>query len=209
MGISRSIAILACILAPATVLARPISFPDGWMAMTMNDFASYSNSISYSPTAFDAIGVRSDYMREDEVWLTTATYNRLLKRWNTEDSQANIFLQTGAGVASGSGDDSAAASIGIEADWETRRYYLLYENRYVHAGDVMREFSQKARVGIAPYVGGYDDVHTWLMLQVDHRPTDHDNVTITPLVRVFNQDVLGEFGISHRGDVLANITWQF
>lgn len=177
--------------------------------MTMNDVSSYSNSISYSPTAFEAFGVRSDYMREDDVWLTTATYNRLLKRWNKANSQANIFLQTGIGMANGGDDKSAAGSIGIEADWETRRYYVSYENRYVHAGDVMREYSQKARVGIAPYVGGYDDVHTWFMLQVDHRPTDHDNVTVTPLVRVFNQEVLGEFGISHRGDVLANITWQF
>lgn len=179
------------------------------MAMTMNDFSSYSNAISYSPSARDAFGVRSDYMREDDVWLITATYNRLLKRWNTEDSQANIFLQTGVGVASADSAQNVAGSIGIEADWETRRYYVSYENRYVEAGDAMREYSQKARVGIAPYVGSYDDVHTWFMLQVDHRPSDHNTITVTPLVRVFNQDVLGEFGISHRGDVLANITWQF
>lgn len=208
MGIKRSI-LISVLLMPQLAIARAVSFPDGWMAMTMNDFASYSNSISYSPTARDAFGVRSDYMREADVWLTTATYNRLLKRWNTSDSQANIFLQTGVGVANAGDDENAAGSIGIEADWETRRYYVNYENRYVNAGNVMREYSQKARVGIAPYVGGYDDIHTWFMLQVDHRPSDHDNVTVTPLVRVFNQEVLGEFGISHRGDVLANITWQF
>ncbi len=179
------------------------------MAMTMNDHSQNSTMLSYSPTARDAIGIRSDYMREDKEWLHTVTYNRLLKRWNESDSQGNLFLLTGLGAAQQGNDSTMAATLGLEADWETRRLYFLYENRVVEAGDIERAFAQKARVGVAPYIGGYDDVHTWLMVQVDHHPSERDNIVVTPFVRVFTPEVMGELGISNKNDIMFNATFQF
>lgn len=201
--------LIGAMALPVVASARPVSFPDGWMAMTMNDHREYSNMLSYSPTARDAVGVRSDYMREDKNWVHTLTYNRLLKRWNGSDSQGNLFVMTGLGVATQGGEANAAGSVGIEADWETRRLYTAYENRYIEAGNIERSFTQKARVGVAPYVGDYDDVHTWLMLQVEHNPNDRDTVVLTPFVRLFTQTVMGEFGVSDKGDVMVNATYQF
>lgn len=201
--------LIGAMALPIVASARPVSFPDGWMAMTMNDHREYSNMLSYSPTARDAVGIRSDYMREDKNWVHTATYNRLLKRWNGADSQGNLFVMTGLGVATRSGDADPAASIGLEADWETRRIYTAYENRYLKAGNIEHSFTQKARVGVAPYVGDYDDLHTWLMLQVEHNPNDRDTVVLTPFVRLFTQTVMGEFGVSDKGDVMVNATYQF
>jgi hypothetical protein len=197
------------VFLPASAFARPVSYPDGWMYMTMNDHMSYSNMLSYSPTAYDAIGIRSDYMREDKDWLHTATYNHLLKRWNASDSQGNLFLLTGLGAAQHGDAVDPAATLGFEADWETRRIYFSYENRYIYAGDIERSIWQKARTGIAPYIGGYDDIHTWLMVEVDHHPSLRDNVVVTPFVRLFNQQALGELGISNKGDVMFNATLQF
>jgi hypothetical protein len=179
------------------------------MAMTMNDHMQYTNMLSYSHTARDAVGIRSDYMRDDKYWLHTATYNRLLKRWNESDAQTNLFLLAGLGTAQHGDDSNLAATFGMEADWETRRFYALYENRYIEAGDVDRAFMQKVRVGVAPYIGGYDDVHTWLMLQVDHHPSLRDNVVVTPFVRAFNQELMGELGISNKKDIMVNATYQF
>lgn len=179
------------------------------MLMQMNDHSKHSVMASYSPTAQYAVGLRSEYMREDEDWVHTATYNRLLKRWNGADSQGNLFLQTGLGVAEHRGEIDPAASLGLEADWETRRIYFSYENRYLYAGDVEQSFSHKARAGFAPYVGDYDDIHTWLMVQIDHHPTERDNVMVTPFVRLFTQEVLGEIGISNKKDVMFNVTFQF
>jgi hypothetical protein len=179
------------------------------MAMTMNDHMQYSNQLSYSPTARDGVGGRVDYLREQDVWLEAATYNRLMARWNAPGSQANLFLLTGLGSAQQGDDSHLAGTIGIEADWETRRYYASYENRYLNAGSVERLFTQQARVGIAPYAARYDEIQPWFMLQVDHHPTMRDNVVVTPLLRLFTPQALGEFGISNRGDVLANATLQF
>jgi hypothetical protein len=197
-----------CLLAlPA--FARPVSFPDGWMFMQMNDHSEHSLMLSYSPTAKYAVGARSDYMQEYKYWLNTATYNRLLKRWNEKDSQANLFLQTGIGAATKEGITEPAGFLGLEADWETQRLYLSYENSALAAGSIEESFTHKARFGVAPYVGGYDDIHTWFMVQVEHHPYSTDKVVVTPLVRFFTTQFLTEVGISDRADVMLNVTLQF
>jgi len=201
--------VTAGLMVPFSAMARPISYPGGWMLMTNNDQQQYSTSANYSPTARDAFGVRSDYMRGDKTWLHTVTYNRLLQRWNAPGSQANIYVLGGLGMAENHGARNAAATIGIEADWESRRYYTSYENRVIEAGDVQRAFVQKARVGVAPYKADYGDVQPWFMLQVDHQPGMEHSVVVTPLVRLFTTRVLGEFGVSNRGDVMVNAMLQF
>jgi len=168
-----------------------------------------------------ALGARVDYFSGDEEWLTTVTYSHLLKRWNTPDSQANVWVTLGAGVMSQSGDNDydnggmgnlnndaeAAATIGISADWETRRWYLSYENRFIASDD--SKFHQSARVGVAPYIGSYNGINTWLMVQVDHRPDEDESFAVTPFIRLYNQRIMGEIGISTRGDVLFNASVQF
>lgn len=179
------------------------------MFMQMHDGMENSTTLSYSPTARDSFGVRSDYMRNDETWLHTLTYNRLLKRWNNSNSQANVYLMTGAGFGDNHGDISFAAFEGIEADWESRRYYLSYENRIIQSPANDQYFDQKARIGIAPYVGDYDAVHTWFMLQFQNNPTADEKFIITPLVRLFNTEILTEVGYSSNNTLLFNATWQF
>jgi hypothetical protein len=197
------------VILPVKLQAKPVSFPDSWMIMQMNNHMAHSVEAIYSPTARYAFGVRSEYMREGEEWVHSGVYNRLLKRWNAPDSQGNLYMLTGLGVAQNRGDTEPAISAGMAADWETRRIYFAYENRYLHADNVSASFSQMGRVGFAPYVGGYDDIHTWLILQVNHHPELKDNIVVTPIIRLFNTSVLGEVGISHKKDVLFNITYQF
>lgn len=163
----------------------------------------------FSPTARYALGLRSDYMREDKAWLHTITYDRLLKRWNFPSSQANIFLQTGLGVGQQEDETAPAASGGILADWENRRLLIAYENRMIISESIDQSFSHKGRLGIAPYIGDYDDIHTWLMLEVDHHPTERDNVVLTPFIRVFTTSLMTELGISDQKDILFNISLQF
>ena len=207
LRVSFAVFLLAGFAIPAS--ARPVSYPDGWMLMSMNNASENSLMLSYSPTAKDAFGVRSDYRRDEKYWLHTAIYNRLLQRWNRPNSQANIFLQAGAGFGKKGSRAEPAASIGLEADWETRRFYLSYENRFIAAGSIERDFTHKARFGVAPYVAGYNGLHSWLMVQIEHQPDKSHSVTVTPLVRVFTTDVLGEIGISSKSDVMINLTLQF
>ena len=197
---------LLLILLPTTAFARPVSYAGGWMAMTMNDGWTNSATLLYSPTANVALGPFLDHDRETDGELYGLQANYLFKRWNNKDSQGNIFLLSGLGAASIDDDTDFGGYVGMEADWEDRKYYISYENRYTFAGDVKEAYQQRARIGIAPYISEYGGTHTWLMLQVDHMPEDDDTFTLTPLVRVFKGAYLGEAGISNHGDILFNFT---
>lgn len=210
MKIKAFLAVMLFTAVSSAAQARPVSYAGGWMAMTMNDPWSNSAMLLYSPTAFLAIGPFIDHYRETDGELAGLQLNWLAKRWNNPNSQANFFVLSGAGIANGAGDSRGGGYIGAELDWEDRRYYISYENRYTAAGeDVKEEYWHRARAGIAPYVAEFGELHTWLMLQVDHMPEDKDHWTATPLLRMFRGPVLGELGISSRGETLFNLTATF
>lgn len=194
--------------------ARPVSYPGGWTMMQLNDVDSHSLHVHYSPSARYSVGYKAEYWRDKEWHFQGGQLNYLAKRWNAPASQANIYLKTGAGVAYSDaqgfdGRTQPAAFAGIAMDWEDRRYFTSYENRATYAGDIDKFFMQKVRIGIAPYIGDYGDVHTWLMLQVDHNPRNSDEITFTPLVRFFKGEYLTEAGISDDGDLLVNAIIRF
>lgn len=191
--------------------ARPVGYADSWMAMTENNGNTDNLQLMYSPSATYAVGYAAELWREADFQAHSVLFNYLINRWNMPKSQGNLYLKSNLGIAleNGGNQSEPYAAAGIEADWEDRRFYTLYENRYVYAGDIDKFFMQKARVGIAPYEGDYGDVHTWLMVEVEHSPSARDEVTITPLVRMFYGNYLGEIGISDSGKALFNFTIQF
>lgn len=210
-----ALACLAIVGLPAVAHARPVSYPGGWTVMQMNDFNAHSLHIHYSPTAKTSVGYLAEYWRRDDWQFHGVQVNHLLKRWNMPAAQANLYVKTAGGIAFsdyGALEDEAAPAgfVGLAGDWENRRFFTSYETRYVEAGDIDHFYMQKARVGVAPYVGDYGDLHTWLMLQVEHNPTREDEeVTVTPMVRFFKDVYMAELGVSHRGDVMANWVVRF
>lgn len=196
------------------VFARPVSYPEGWTLMLMNNGDTNSAHIHYSPTAKTSLGYKFEYWRDKELILNAVQMNNLLKRWNKKDSQANFYLKSGLGIAHSNADNvestsSAAGFTGIAADWENRRFFTSYENRYTKAGDIDDFYQQSARIGWAPYEGDYGDLHTWLMLQVEHSPESKHNFTVTPLVRLFKDVHLLEAGMNNRGEVLFNYVFRY
>lgn len=195
-------------------MARPVSYPGGWTFVTTNDSDAHALLVHYSPTARYSIGYRLEYKRDEDVTLNALQSNILLKRWNGADSQGNLYFKGGLGTAfsdKGMFDRETEPLVfgGVAADWEDRRYFVSYENRGLYAGDIGQNFSQRARIGVAPYEGDYGDLHTWLMLEVQHFPEREDHVRVAPLVRLFKGVALGEAGIDNKGDVLFNFTYRF
>ena len=202
------------IAVSSIVEARPVSYPEGWTFMTMNDGDRYSGHVHYSPTAFYSLGYKAEYWRENEFQIHALQLNNLLKRWNKKYSQANLYLKSGIGVAYSDKNtfDSKsefAVYTGIATDWETRRYFVSYENRLTEAGDITDNFRQKARIGIAPYIAEFGSLHTWLMLEVRQAPEDNDEFVVTPLLRIFKGPSLIESGFSSEGKLLFNFVHRF
>lgn len=206
--------IISLIVLSGNSFARPVSYPGGWTFMQMNDSSMHSFHAHYSPTAYYSIGYKTEYWRETDWQFHGIQVNNLLKRWNMPEAQANFYIKSGGGFAYSDfkefdGKTEPSAFTGISIDAENRRFFAMYENRLTYAGKINKSYQHKARLGVAPYIGDYGDLHTWLMLQVDHQPESFDNFTVTPLIRFFYETTLLEAGVSNHGDLLFNLVKRF
>ncbi len=178
--------------------------------MTMNDADANSTHIHYSPTFKYSIGWRHDYMRDESTHIDSVQLNNLIKRWNSKGEQANFYIKSGVGIAYEHGETAPAAFTGIALDWETRRYFTSYENRFLWTDDVGNSFvKHKGRVGIAPYIGDYGDLHTWLMLQIDYDAGQQDSFSATPLIRFFKDSTMLEAGYNLDDGIMLNFIQRF
>lgn len=203
---------LCAITQPAW--SRPVSYPGGVTLDFSNNGDQHSALLHYSPSAKYSVGFRTEYRRGGDYTLTGLQLNNLIKRWNKKDSQANFYIKSGIGFAERNSsrftdDSSFSAFTGIAADWESRRFFTSYENRYIKAGALDDFFVQKIRLGIAPYLADYGSLHTWFMLELEHEPEDSDTFTVTPLLRFLKDVHLLEVGVSDDNDVLFNWTIRF
>tara|TARA_Y100000389_G_C17405898_1_gene488025 strand:+ start:108 stop:737 length:630 start_codon:yes stop_codon:yes gene_type:complete len=186
--------------------SRPISYSGGTTIMQNNTTIKNSLHTHYSPTYKYSVGYKGEYFRKDQIALNGFQLNNLVKRWNLPDAQGNLYLKSNIGNANKSGKNELYGFAGMAGDFETRKYFISYENRYYKSdGDILSNFEQSARIGIAPYVASYGSLHTWFMLQVSHQPEfEGDEVIATPLVRFFKGDHLAEFGVSSNKRILFN-----
>lgn len=202
-----SMLVLAFLINAGSAHARPVSYPGGWTLMQPNDGKMSALHVHFSPTVTDSIGIYSERNWSKDWHFTGVQYNRLLKRWNGPASQANLYFKGGAGRANpfGSEDSDWAGFVGIAADWETRRWFVSYEGRAYDLG-FDKDTRQSARLGVAPYIGDYGDLHSWLMLQVDNDPEAETPIQVTPLVRFFYGVQLVEIGYTPDTE-MALLNW--
>lgn len=196
---------IAALGAAGGATARPVSYPGGWTVWAQRDDAAASLLVHYTPHRAYSVG-----LRVEEGAAHTRTRTQLVLTWlalrrNERHAQANLYLRGALGQADGHGGSETAADAEVMADWETRRLFASFSGRLISDGDGSGE--AKARVGIAPYVGDFGDLHTWLMLEADWKPerADADGGPLIgrPLVRFFRGVHLLEVGASTQGEVFA------
>ena len=167
--------------------SRPVSWAGGSTIMYRTNSMMSSYTFHYSPTYKYSIGaeyVNDRYFNNHFINLRS-TY--LLDRHNTKISQRNIYL-TG-GISTKTNQDF---SYGIHGDWETRRLFSSFSliNKHTKEKDYTENEFQ---LGVAPYLGKYDDIHTWIMLKAK-KNTINNNWEIYPFIKLFQGDFLIEVG---------------
>jgi hypothetical protein len=208
------ILLLFILLFSNVCFARPVSYPEGWTFMTKNDSEMNSAHLHYSPTFNKSLGYKIEYSKSKKYTVHSVHYNHLIKRWNKKHSQANFYTKTGIGILHTDFDNyesklKYAGYFGVSADWETRRYFTSYENKIFSAGKIDSYFSQKVKIGIAPYIGNYGDIHTWLMFEVSHNPKNKDSISYSPIVRFFYETHLMEIGMNNNKKLSFNYVKRF
>lgn len=205
-------------LFPLAAQARPVSYPDAWTVMLRNDSDQNSAHVHYTLDTQHSIGLRLRYDREGDFTFTGAQLNRLVKRWNKPDSQANLYARIGLGQVSDNLDSSElrlkrdkdeALFLGVSADWETRRYFVSAAAEHWDNGRFGEFSSFHSRLGIAPYVANTGALHSWIMIEGHHRPESADKVGASAILRFFKGQSLVEIGVDDRGEPLLNYIHRF
>jgi hypothetical protein len=198
-GINRWVFLV--LLLPAALFARPVSYADSWTLTQKNDSFGHILSLHYSPTVRYSLGLYTQSRPDiNKAWYI-ATCNALIKRWNLPSAQANIFFLSGVGISRNKGKMGGAAQCGLNLDYETRRILVAYENRAVYAERVDKSIHHIGRLGFSPYVAAFDALQPWILLQYEYKDS---KTLLTPLLRLYRNNVLVEFGLSTKGTILFN-----
>lgn len=245
-GLGRVQTTLLCALTlafAAPAWARPVLF-----AKSTTVRAEYGAGgarefqVFYAPKHFFSVGaghmsLKTDAENDHEV--TYARVNFLVKRWNLEAAQANVFVWGGVGSAyfgpitirpdapdqpsSGhnhgplpgdvavryDGFREAAWNAGGQIDYETRRIYTSLRTD-VHRADTFEHRVDTAQIGFSPYDHEVDSLSTWLILS-GRRYTGHalDGDEIAVLLRLFRKRVWLEAGATTDGEFRGMFMFSF
>ncbi|MDA9342878.1 hypothetical protein N9R58_02425 [Gammaproteobacteria bacterium] len=201
MGIYKII-ILSFVLA-LNVDARPISYSGGSTVMLKSDNMSKSIYYHYSPTYKYSVGIEN---LEDKFFNKNKNYLRLtylINRKNTDTSQRNLYFQSGVLV-----DDADGFFYGIHGDWETRRWFSGFgykDTKNTFGQDYTDQFIQ---LGVAPYVGDYGDLHTWIMIKTKKNSLTKTQSTY-PELKFFKGPTLVKFGYSDETEWDLHFMYRF
>ena len=158
--------------------ARPISYSGGSTIMSFSDNIKDSLYYHYSPSYKYSVGIENirDKYFNDNYSYVRFTY--LLNRKNTENSQRNLYLQSGI-----SSEGFNKFFYGMHGDWETRRLFVGFglkeTKRKIH--DYSEQYYQ---IGVAPYLGDYGDLHTWIMIKAKENSLENKWSTY-PVLKFF------------------------
>ena len=188
MGIFNKI-IVTLILITTTdyAISRPISWSGGSTIMYKTNSMYSSYYYHYSPLYKYSLGleyINDRYFNEQYINLKT-TY--LLGRKNTKSSQANLYLTGGISTKSKNNH-----FYGVHGDWETRRIFTSFS--VINKDTDVKDFTENQLVfGVAPYLGEYNDLHTWVMIKAK-KDTIKNNWETYPFMKFFKGDSLLEIG---------------
>ncbi len=193
--------------------AHPVAFAGSYSIMTWNSKEMSDWMFTHSFTSKTSLAAR--YLRlqteDGERTFYIPQVNFLLKRWNELDSQANIYLSLGHGGEKINSSFKNTSSAAIEADWESRKYYVSFREDAIisHKNSDRNIYQSKVRAGFAPYLAEFDEMNTWFILQADMGNKMEDEFKLTPFIRLFYHNVLTEFGVSSKGDAQFNFMVHF
>ena len=200
MGI-RLLGLFLCLFAPM-LAARPISYSGGSTLMGFSNSMQDSIYYHYSPSYRYSVGIEvvNDKYTDQNYVYGRSTY--LLDRQNTQHSQRNVYLQ--AGVSSHGLNHHF---VGIHGDWETRRWFSGFGLKHVQNKSV--QYSETSlQLGVAPYLGDYGDLHTWLMLK-SKKDTRLLGWSTYPVLKFFKGNLLLEVGYDPKLEWDSHLMYRF
>jgi len=192
----------------SVISAHPVIWKGGNVAMIQSDFMSSSAIVHHSLSQAWSLGARAQIFHENEDPFLIGQSNWLVQRWNGQDSQGNFYLLSGLGVSTKKDLNQSLLHFGVQADWETRRIYTYSKLDYYQTDIGTLAF--RGRLGVAPYRADFEEIHTWLIAQLDYVNRDGvERLSLIPVIRLFQDNILVEFGSDFSGHTLVTAMLHF
>ena len=203
MGIRVCVLSLILTFASSTMLgARPVSYTSGSTMMYFSDNLKESVYYHYSPSYKYSLGLewlKDKVQNENYAYLR---YTHLLNRKNTQNSQRNLYFQSGI-----SSEGIDRNFIGMHGDWETRRLFTGFGLKHVQA-DVKDYTKKYIQLGIAPYLGDYGDLHTWFLIKTKTNSLTNEWNSY-PVLKLFKGNFMVELGYDENDEWDAHLMYRF
>lgn len=209
------VALLGALLSSAST-AKPIAFAGGTTAMVEYGAGTMAEAqVFFAPSHRYSVG--GGYLMLDsdvdgsERDIAYARANWLVKRWNLEAAQANVFVWGGAGGASGNdfGGGVFTGNAGAQADYETRRVYASLKTDFYDSSEFTHRIDT-LQLGVAPYEHEYDQLAVWLLVQGRTYTGDlYRGTEWAALLRLFKGSVWLEAGVTEDGKLQSMLMVNF
>jgi hypothetical protein len=201
---------------PLTAVAKPIAFADGTTVMVEYGAGTMTEEqIFYAPRYDVSVGGGHLELDSDETTkvrrISYARLNYLVRRWNLDSAQANVFAWGGLGSATGNTFSGTllAENAGAQADYETRRVYASLKTDWQRSSAFSHRIDT-LQLGVAPYKHDYESLATWFLLQArQYTGGIHRGVESALLLRLFKGGAWVEAGVTNGGKVQAMAMFNF
>jgi len=203
MGINKFLAAITIVIFMANVDSRPISYSGGSTLMYFSDSIQDSVYAHYSPSYKYSIGIEKADDKFSNTQQTSFRFTYLLNRKNRKGSQRNLYAQAGISL-----NNSDSTFYGIHGDWETRRLFSGFGYKEVQNKSVQDYSDQYMQLGVAPYLGDYGDLHTWIMVKTKKNSLTRGWSTY-PVLKFFSGNALIEFGYNNKTEWDLHVVYRF
>lgn len=191
-----------------TAWSRPVSYVDSTMIMTTGQPMMSGLTAARTISRQFAFGLTYLWLNRgrDRVNLLAQEVSFLAYRHNALNWQANVFATIGMGGLKSVGEIREMALVAVEADAESRRWYVAASSRYVLSRQKFEDLQATARAGFAPVEGQFDKLNPWVVLQYQYMRQFRNRHVLTPMLRLLYQNVALELGTSFRGEFTINFS---
>ena len=182
----------ALIILFSSISAHPVIFKNGKVFWLTQNPSFNDIRFGVSKTSNWLIGGRLLEDKKTDEAFALINNNFLAKRWNSRNSQANLYLLTSVGL--NTKNSEPMGSLGIHGDWENRQIMIMQMLEYYNHNSSIVATS---RIAYSPIAVDYSKLSTWLIAhyRVEYKDQKYSYMLI-PVVRLFKKNYLFEFGFN-------------
>ena len=194
----------ALIILFSSISAHPVIFKNGKVFWLTQNPSFNDIRFGVSKTSNWLIGGRFLEDRKSNETFALVNNNYLAKRWNSRNSQANLYLLSSVGL--NTKNSKGMGTIGLHGDWEDRQFMIMQMLEYYSHSSAL---VSNTRFAYSPYKVDYSRMSTWLIAQyrIEYKDEEYSYMFI-PVVRFFKGNYLFELG-SNGDDTFASFMTHF